>query len=218
MEVYIPRDFDTLPHYLPYTAYIYHDVVTIPSGSTNIQLQEHKISSHTYLAAQTSSNQFNGNLRVVRGHNDSYWFAGALWWYDRSHERLESLRTDGPTTEEVTVQLLTNEDGNGVKIAFSVPKHSLHTVDLSKNEPFLYHWNYSTWGQCEAVCGEGVRRREVFCVMLGGDGSPMNSSYCDQDTVPAKVEACSMGSCHWETGNWTKVGRQYTHTSTIVCL
>ncbi len=109
--------------------------------------------------------------------------------------------------EEVTVQLLTNEHENGIKISLFTPNHSLSALDSGKNQPFLYYWRHSDWGECEAVCGEGVERRQVDCVLVGGDGSPVSHVHCDPDTMPANVQTCHTESCFWRSGEWTQVGR-----------
>lgn len=62
--------------------------------------------------------------------------------------------------------------------------------------------------QCNATCGEGVRRREVGC--RGPGATPVQDDYCEPASQPPSQRLCKQTPCHflWITGEWSEVGRR----------
>ena len=172
-------------------------MITLPKGSSNIQIEELQVTQHAYIAAQSSTYFLNGYFALTWPSLQSYWFAGATWWYARSHSHPEYLYTEDKIIEEVTVYLLSVKNGTGIHYSFAAPKDALEFSGQS-----LYYWNYTEWGVCEA---DGVQRRGVKCVSLS-DGGNVSDGYCDLSHKPVDVLLCHNEPSQWNTGNWTKVG------------
>ena len=195
----------TLSLSLPSTcaAYTYYNAVTIPEGSANIHIEQTELSLSDFIAAKTASYSLNGDWKVVSDLLYEYWFAGAMWFYEKPPNARSYLRTEGPINESVTVQLLAVTKDTGLHYSFSVPKEGV--IPLLEESEALYYWD-TVGGRCEGVCGEGVRRREVRCVMVEeGSNVTMDDAYCDAAVRPMEVEACPLESCHWATEQWTEV-------------
>ncbi|CAK9057850.1 unnamed protein product, partial [Durusdinium trenchii] len=57
-------------------------------------------------------------------------------------------------------------------------------------------WQSSSWGDCSASCGSGLRTRQVWCDSLV-------DSDCHSRTMPARSKTCySTSSCTWQLGRW----------------
>ena len=155
-----------------------------------------------------------------------------MWFYEKPLNAPGYLRTEGPTKQSVTIYLLTRTLGAGLHYSFSVPKENLFSL-LDTSE-VLYSWD-TVGGECEGVCGEGVRRREVRCVKVDkrSDTTVVDDAYCDPGVRPAEVEACPLEPCRWATEQWTEVcvclsvcvcvctcvrryGCEYTYTNTSI--
>eukprot|EP00927_Polykrikos_kofoidii_P049706 TRINITY_DN43721_c0_g1_i1.p1 TRINITY_DN43721_c0_g1~~TRINITY_DN43721_c0_g1_i1.p1 ORF type:complete len:1098 (-),score=119.06 TRINITY_DN43721_c0_g1_i1:51-3344(-) len=58
-------------------------------------------------------------------------------------------------------------------------------------------WSLGLWGQCNALCGYGQRRRDVWCP------SEFDSYCLDSGLPPSDVEDCiSVESCRWKVSPW----------------
>ena len=73
-----------------------------------------------------------------------------------------------------------------------------------------YDWRTGAWGRCSVGCGEGVREREVYCVLVNGrDGERrVESIFCDNSSLPKRRETCVEEPCtnyNWTSSPWTEV-------------
>ncbi|XP_041864682.1 A disintegrin and metalloproteinase with thrombospondin motifs 17 isoform X2 [Melanotaenia boesemani] len=64
--------------------------------------------------------------------------------------------------------------------------------------PCVAVWGASEWSECPSSCGQGVRRRMVWCTNARGG--------CDPSSRPAEEESCEVHSeCYeWKFGDWSK--------------
>ena len=133
-------------------------MVTIPRGSGQVQISEIDQLNNFFIAAATATDTFNWNYRVESADLNSYWFAGTKWWYERPSHGAEYFRTSGIVTEDVLLYVIANDGNRSVQYSAGVP--------LNQSSEFSGHyaWRRSEWGDCEAVCGEGVQRSVVECV------------------------------------------------------
>ena len=174
--------------------YIYHRAVTIPRGSGQVKISEIRQTDNLYLAATTPRENFNGNYRVKEGDLDSYWFAGAKWWYERPDAGIECLRTTGVVKEDVTIFIIANSRNLSIQYSAGVPLGNASTFDVG------HEWRKGEWGRCEGVCGEGVRRRRVECA-VSDTGIVVRDDLCDLSTKPLAEELCFTNEgCEYEWG------------------
>ncbi|XP_046581492.1 LOW QUALITY PROTEIN: ADAMTS-like protein 4 [Haliotis rubra] len=109
--------------------YGYNVITKIPSGACSINITE-LAKSRNYLALKIGGENglyfLNGNRRlnpsgVIRG-------AGTVFRYGRSQSRHcpgECLFSDGPTTQDIEVQLLYYHHNPGIVYHFTIPKHKM---------------------------------------------------------------------------------------------
>ncbi|XP_067667252.1 thrombospondin type-1 domain-containing protein 4-like isoform X2 [Haliotis asinina] len=109
--------------------YGYNLITKIPSGACSINITE-LAKSRNYLALKIGGENglyfLNGNRRlnpsgVIRG-------AGTVFRYGRSQSRHcpgECLLSDGPTTQDIEVQLLYYHHNPGILYHFTIPKHKM---------------------------------------------------------------------------------------------
>uniref|UniRef100_A0A8C9T5B8 ADAM metallopeptidase with thrombospondin type 1 motif 20 n=1 Tax=Scleropages formosus TaxID=113540 RepID=A0A8C9T5B8_SCLFO len=65
-------------------------------------------------------------------------------------------------------------------------------------------WAVGEWRDCNATCGDGVRRRDVVCVNTAGDH--VSQSLCNSSSRPLLQEPCQKPPCMytWRTGDWSQ--------------
>ena len=174
-------------------------MVTIPRGSGQVQISEIDQLNNFFIAAATATDTFNWYYRVESADLNSYWFAGTKWWYERPSHGAEYFRTSGIVTEDVLLYVIANDGNRSVQYSAGVP--------LNQSSEFSGHyaWRRSEWGDCEAVCGEGVQRRMVECVRVEGvESVVVVEERCAGVGKPAAVRGCVAEDCRygWRVGEW----------------
>ena len=186
--------------------YFYHETVTIPRGSGQVQISELRPSENLYLSAATTTENFNGNYQVEEGALSNYWFAGARWWYERPSAGIECLRTSGVLEDDVTVYIISNSLNSSIYYSAGVPTQSVE--NFTDHFGAGYAWQVSEWEACDAaVCGDGVQRRRVECVRLGIDGDDVTAAepeFCVGEERLEDARACTVEECRyrWRGGEW----------------
>ena len=90
------------------------------------------------------------------------------------------------------------------------------TTQSCQTEPCRYEWHLSEWGGCDAVCGEGRRKREVVCLWMNlwlkngkeDEAARVSDSYCSNVSQPADSDSCQAEPCNhfqWVATDWTEV-------------
>ena len=90
------------------------------------------------------------------------------------------------------------------------------TTQSCQTEPCRYEWHLSEWGGCDAVCGEGRRKREVVCLWMNlwlkngkeDEAARVSNSYCSNVSQPADSDSCQAEPCNhfqWVATDWTEV-------------
>ncbi|CAI5438462.1 unnamed protein product [Caenorhabditis angaria] len=67
-------------------------------------------------------------------------------------------------------------------------------------------WMTADWTECVPFCGQGTRRREVYCVQNSQNITVhVPDSFCENYTRPSSEENCISTSCgKWEAGKWSR--------------
>lgn len=182
--------------------YRYYPALTIPLGSTDISVHETTPSQSNFLAFKGSETLdfINGHLTVLPLGIASKPFAGNIWTYEQPGNGAESIHTDGPIDEDVTVYILANQTHDGINFTFNLPKADLE--DLTRP---VYFWNSTEWGQCDALCGRGHQERGVACWKLRPGGivtEEDGGAECGSLTKPVPRRECSMELCRYK---WTSM-------------
>ncbi|XP_037073511.1 papilin-like [Pollicipes pollicipes] len=196
----------------------YNDILLIPAGATHIFVEELKSSSN-YLAIRNLTGHFylNGNWRI--DSPSSRTFAGSRFHYERRRAGFfgpERLRALGPTTEPLYVVLLYQEFNPGIQYRYSVPK------TIAESGKAEYSWVPDEWSDCSAICGTGVRRRELRCVREE-DEQKVSEDLCDVLQKPTESESCNEHRCQasWQVGNWSECsadcGQQGVQFRSVTC-
>ncbi|XP_066977995.1 papilin isoform X16 [Macrobrachium rosenbergii] len=180
----------------------YNDIVLIPAGATNIYVEELR-GSNNYLAVRNMTGYFylNGNWRI--DFPRAMQFAGTTVHYERKANggglfAPEILRAKGPTTENLIIVMLYQEQNPGITYEYSVPK------EITQAEAETYDWFYGTYGECSVTCGGGHMSRNVSCARTS-DFVPVAEYLCDPRLKPEANTTCNEHPCQasWQTGDWT---------------
>ncbi|XP_075555420.1 proteoglycan-like sulfated glycoprotein papilin isoform X2 [Dermacentor variabilis] len=177
----------------------YNDILLIPSGATNIRIEE-KFPTNNYLAVrnQTGYYYLNGNWRIEFPR--SIRFAGTVFHYERRNHGAnapESLVALGPTIETILIVLLYQEKNLGITYEYSVP----HTV--SRQQPDMYNWNSGDFGECSQTCGGGAQTRLVYCTSAT-TFEKVSDDLCNPTVKPQATRVCNPEPCPatWYVGEW----------------
>ncbi|OPJ90551.1 A disintegrin and metalloproteinase with thrombospondin motifs 6 isoform F [Patagioenas fasciata monilis] len=145
--------------------------------------------------------------------------AGTAFHYKRPTDEPESLEALGPTSENLIVMILLQEQNLGIRYKFNVP---ISRTGSGDNE-VGFAWNHLPWSECSATCAGGVQKQEVVCKRLD-DSSIVQNNYCDPDSKPPENQrACNTEPCppEWFIGDWSECSKTCDggmRSRTVLCI
>ncbi|CAG0912271.1 unnamed protein product [Notodromas monacha] len=179
----------------------YNDILLIPSGATNIRVQEKKDSSN-YLAIrnQTGHYYLNGNWRI--DFPNAIRCAGTTFHYERTPAGFfspETIRANGPTTEAVFIVLLYQEANPGIQYEYSLPTET--TVSEISD---TYHWVTGNFSDCSEQCGGGHQTRKATCQKVP-TSEEVSDHLCNPQAQPNLNVSCNTDPCppSWYPTRWS---------------
>ncbi|XP_059866417.1 A disintegrin and metalloproteinase with thrombospondin motifs 1 [Delphinus delphis] len=181
----------------------YHDIVTIPTGATNIEVKQRNQrgsrNNGSYLAIKAADGTYilNGDFTLSTLEQDIT-YKGSVLRYSGSSAALERIRSFSPLKEPLTIQVLTVGNALRPKIKYTYfvkkKKESFNAI------PTFSEWVIEEWGECSKSCGQGVQRRLVECRDLNGQPA----SECAKEVKPASTRPCADLPCPlWQLGDWS---------------
>lgn len=195
----------------------YQEIVTIPTGATHIRVEEAEISNN-YLALKSVGDVYHINAEWFIEWPKSFDVAGTTFKYDRPEDSPETLTALGPTTEELVVMLLVQDDSTGVRFTFNRPVVRTNFGD----EEVVFAWQRAPWSECSRSCAGGETVSAVHCIRYD-DNSVVSDHYCDVNQKPEhKTKECNLEDCppQWSVGPWSQCTRSCgggTRTRDVHC-
>ncbi|XP_037548481.1 A disintegrin and metalloproteinase with thrombospondin motifs 6 [Nematolebias whitei] len=196
----------------------YMEVAQIPKGSIYIDIRESVVSKN-YIALKSKEDEYYINGAWTIDWPRKFDIAGTSFHYKRPSDEPESLEALGPTTENLVVMVLLQEQNLGVWYRFSVP---IHRTGSGDNEVGFF-WHHLPWSECSATCAGGSQRQKVVCKRLD-DNLVVQNSYCDPDNKPPENQRdCNTEPCppEWLIGDWLECGKTCDggmRTRTVLCI
>ncbi|XP_053421373.1 A disintegrin and metalloproteinase with thrombospondin motifs 1 [Nycticebus coucang] len=181
----------------------YHDIVTIPTGATNIEVKQRNQrgsrNNGSFLAIKAADGTYilNGDFTLSTLEQDIT-YKGVVLRYSGSSAALERIRSFSPLKEPLTIQVLTVGNALRPKIKYTYfvkkKKESFNAI------PTFSEWVIEEWGECSKSCGSGWQRRVVECRDINGQPA----SECAKEVKPASTRPCADLPCpHWQLGDWS---------------
>lgn len=181
----------------------YHDIVTIPTGATNIEVKQRNQrgsrNNGSFLAIKAADGTYilNGDFTLSTLEQDIT-YKGSVLRYSGSSAALERIRSFSPLKEPLTIQVLTVGNALRPKIKYTYfvkkKKESFNAI------PTFSEWVIEEWGECSKTCVLGVQRRLVECRDINGQPA----SECAKEVKPASTRPCADLPCpHWQLGDWS---------------
>uniref|UniRef100_A0A3Q3FS98 ADAM metallopeptidase with thrombospondin type 1 motif, 6 n=1 Tax=Kryptolebias marmoratus TaxID=37003 RepID=A0A3Q3FS98_KRYMA len=196
----------------------YMEVAQIPKGSVYIDIREVLVSKN-YIALKSEEDDYYINGAWTIDWPRKFDIAGTSFHYRRPSDEPESLEALGPTTENLVVMVLLQEQNLGVWYRFNVP---IHRTGSGDNE-VGFSWQQMHWSECSSTCAGGSQRQEVVCKRLD-DNSVVQNSYCDPDSKPPENQRdCNTEPCppEWFIGDWSECGKTCDggiRMRTVLCI
>uniref|UniRef100_A0A9L0R4A0 A disintegrin and metalloproteinase with thrombospondin motifs 1 n=1 Tax=Equus caballus TaxID=9796 RepID=A0A9L0R4A0_HORSE len=181
----------------------YHDIVTIPTGATNIEVKQRNQrgsrNNGSFLAIKAADGTYilNGDFTLSTLEQDIT-YKGSVLRYSGSSAALERIRSFSPLKEPLTIQVLTVGNALRPKIKYTYfvkkKKESFNAI------PTFSEWVIEEWGECSKSCGQGWQRRLVECRDINGQPA----SECAKEVKPASTRPCADLPCpRWQLGDWS---------------
>ncbi|XP_054709975.1 A disintegrin and metalloproteinase with thrombospondin motifs 18-like [Uloborus diversus] len=167
----------------------YHEVVRIPTNSRHLHVSELQ-ESPNYLALREDDDGYKLNGNWVLDWPGRYSAAGTIFSYRRWPGKPESLVSKGPTTKELVVEVLLQDNAESV---------INYEFVISSNTA---HWLFRN-SSCSKTCGSGTFKSYPTCF---GTLGKVDEMYCDKSTKPGtKIYSCSIQPCpsRWHVGKWS---------------
>lgn len=216
----------------------YNPIITIPAGATNINVTEIRRSKN-YLALKShDSNKYYINGNWVVDPPRRYNVAGTTCYYSRPRRNtgneVEAFIAAGPTTEDLDVMLLYQNDEPQIKYSYLLPRNypnTQHQRGQQAQQPAepapighrglvtqptqpasnrnAHAWRLTGFTQCTHSCAGGIQKTVHQCVSLA-DNSVVEQSLCSADPKPPQRQrVCNLQSCppRWEPGGWGKCSK-----------
>uniref|UniRef100_A0A8C1I460 Papilin a, proteoglycan-like sulfated glycoprotein n=1 Tax=Cyprinus carpio carpio TaxID=630221 RepID=A0A8C1I460_CYPCA len=174
----------------------YNQMFIIPVGATTIRIKE-TVPTRNYLAIKNLRGEYYLNGHWVIDFSRATPIAGTVLYYQRGTEgdkTPEIITGRGPTTEPLVIELITQEDNEGVEYEYYLPNgRSMEG----------YYWSYGSWSTCSKECGSGYQSRLVFCTF---DDEAYSDYLCASFPRPLSNRTCNEQQCpqtrSWVTGEW----------------
>ncbi|XP_069470232.1 A disintegrin and metalloproteinase with thrombospondin motifs 8 [Ambystoma mexicanum] len=200
--------------------YGYNDIITIPTGATNIDFKRRSSRGvkrdGNYLALKTMDGNYllNGNLAISAMEQDIL-VKDTILKYSGSLTTLERIQSFQPLPEPLTVQLLSMSSEiypPKVKYTFFIPKDIPFARQKGKEKKaaniikprVTSQWFLGDWSECSKSCGSGWQRRIVECRDMEGK----TSTDCDKVLKPEDIKPCGDLPCPvWQMGSWSPCSR-----------
>ncbi|XP_074934409.1 A disintegrin and metalloproteinase with thrombospondin motifs 6 [Phalacrocorax aristotelis] len=196
----------------------YMEVIQIPRGSVHIEIREVAMSKN-YIALKSEEDDYYINGAWTIDWPRKFDVAGTAFHYKRPTDEPESLEALGPTSENLIVMILLQEQNLGIRYKFNVPISRSGSGDNEVG----FAWNHLPWSECSATCAGGVQKQEVVCKRLD-DNSIVQNSYCDPDSKPPENQrACNTEPCppEWFIGDWSECSKTCdggVRSRTVLCI
>ncbi|RUS82578.1 hypothetical protein EGW08_009652, partial [Elysia chlorotica] len=181
----------------------YLAVITLPSGSRNIHVEETSRSDQFFALVDPMYGSFGLGGDAKQSAALQFVYAGAMFEYTRSTGSLnESIVSPGPLKTDVQVMLYANSVMQDASVLFrySVPQDDF-TFEMNK-----FAWKFKTWSPCSVTCGTGEQTIQHACVDKDSGQETADSS-CGflkaprQDTVRCTREECGLTSYNYAMSN-----------------
>ncbi|XP_015772285.1 PREDICTED: thrombospondin type-1 domain-containing protein 4-like [Acropora digitifera] len=213
----------------------YNPVITIPAGATKINVTEIRRSKNFLALKSHESTKYYINGNWVIDLPKGYTVAGTTFYYSRprrSNEKEESLIADGPTTEDLDIMLLYQDDEPKIMYSYFLPKNMLSTQKKNRLQPAepapvgsrglhvhptqptpsgpTYTWKLTGFSQCSHSCAGGIFFPTINCIVSSADNTVVVESSCARDSKPAtRQRVCNLQPCapRWEPGAWGRCSR-----------
>ncbi|KAL9986934.1 hypothetical protein ACROYT_G001151 [Oculina patagonica] len=180
----------------------YNPVITIPAGATNINVTEIRRSKN-YLALKShDSNKYYINGNWVIDLPKGYDVADTTVYYTRPRRNKgenEAFIAAGPTSEDLDVMLLYQDDEPRIMYSYLIPKEYPITQNRKNNSS-----QQSLPAFCTHSCAGGVQKTVYQCV-TSADNSVVEEAMCQWNLKPAQRQrVCNLQPCppRWEPGQW----------------
>lgn len=125
----------------------YMEVVQIPRGSVHIEVREVSMSKN-YIALKSEGDDYYINGAWTIDWPRKFDVSGTAFHYKRPTDEPESLEALGPTSENLIVMVLLQEQNLGIRYKFNVP--IVRTGSGDNEVGFM--WTYQPWAECSATC------------------------------------------------------------------
>ncbi|XP_027651647.2 papilin isoform X1 [Falco peregrinus] len=215
----------------------YNQIFIIPVGATSIRIKE-VMPSRNFLAVKNVRGEYYLNGHWTIDFSRALQVASTVMHYDRGSEgdlAPELLHAQGPTTEPLIIELISQEPNPGVQYEYYLPV---------QGQAAGYSWSYGSWSECSSECGGGFQSRLVFCTidneiypdyMCRGKPQPDNNRTCGHQTCPQTKRtsyiylprawshsgAWSSQMKRWKTGEWGPCSATCgggTQTRSVYCV
>uniref|UniRef100_A0A4W6FYM5 ADAM metallopeptidase with thrombospondin type 1 motif 18 n=1 Tax=Lates calcarifer TaxID=8187 RepID=A0A4W6FYM5_LATCA len=195
---------------LQHRANEYYSMVTVPAGARSIHVQEMEVST-SYLAVRSLKRKYYLTGDWTVDWPGKFYFGGAVFDYQRSFNKPESLYAAGPTNETLVFEILLQGKNPGVVWEYTLPR--------TERKP-----DYS-WGVVRSDCSAPCAGGETVCaICLQDQKVQVNSTMCNPLTRPTLgSHLCNTQPCpaYWATGDWGACSRSCgggQQTRTLRCL
>ncbi|XP_070563783.1 A disintegrin and metalloproteinase with thrombospondin motifs 6-like isoform X2 [Ptychodera flava] len=178
----------------------YYEIITIPRESVNIEVSEVAVSGN-YLALKSVTDEYYINGQWTVDWPRSFDVAGTIFKYERPTDKPETLTSPGPTTEDLVVALLLQNENLGVRYQYNVPVTKKASGDIE----ITFLWEHQPWSECSASCAKGEAKAPAVC-LRSDDRSQVPSSYCNAKARPAdRTKYCNTEPCPpmWYKSAWS---------------
>ncbi|XP_066550939.1 papilin isoform X2 [Amia ocellicauda] len=163
----------------------YNQMFIIPVGATSIRIRE-VAPTRNFVAIKNVRGEYYLNGHWAIDYIRTSHIASTVLHYERGAEgdvAPETIRGRGPTTEPLVIELISQEQNQGVDYEYYLPSRSL-------NEG--YFWSYGSWSECSKECGAGYQSRLVFCTT---DNEAYPDYLCVERPRPQSNRTCNLQPC-----------------------